>query len=156
MTSDQANLKALLHGLQELKKTEQRTSDYYRVAADEAEQRNNLSTAQMYREFREAHGDLAIRFDDRRRELEENDDDGKFGETLHSFGEAIRSVIADMPVLFIQQNTHLTPSSMIRMEEELAALYRALLDSADDETKRVINYAIATSERTIEHLSGRA
>ena len=143
---------ALINGFDQLKRQELHTAKYYLGAAGMAADNGNMELARLYRSLRESHGDLALAFENMRHDLEKNDPDGMWGETLHAFIDAFKAFIADMPVLFIESETHPTPETFIEFESRLLERYRSLSERADERGGELLRRAITAGERHVQKL----
>ena len=143
---------ALINGFDQLKRQELHTAEYYLGAAGMAADNGNLDLARLYRNLRESHGDLALAFENMRHDLEKSDPDGMWGETLHAFIDAFKAFIADMPVLFIESETHPTPETFVEFETRLLERYGSLAEKADERGRELLERAIASGERHLRQL----
>jgi hypothetical protein len=143
---------ALINGFDQLKRQELHTAEYYLGASGMAAENGNLDLARLYRNLRESHGDLALAFENMRHDLEKSDPDGMWGETLHAFIDAFKAFIADMPVLFIESETHPTPETFIEFETGLLERYRLLCENADERGKDLLERAIVAGDRHLRQL----
>ena len=142
----------VIEGLDQLKKKELRTAEYYLDAASETRKLGAEKLADVYRDLRESHGDIALHFENQRRELELADDDGIVGEIWHAFVDAFKAVLSDMPVLAIEDQTDPLPTTFLEFETELLVGYRDMLDKTDGETALLLEKAVEAGRRHIAML----
>ena len=141
----------LIEGLQNLKRGEIKAGEYYRAAAAQARERKEPEMEEAYLSIRSIHGQFALHFQHRREELEK---EGLIGDTVHAFVDALRSFVRDMPVLFFENETPMTPDSLIKLENDLIKQYEKLLEVADEKTSEILQDAIRASKNIIEHVAG--
>lgn len=146
------NTHALINGFDELKRQELHTAEYYLGASGLAADRGQRELARLYRDLRESHGDLALSFENMRHDLEKNDPDGMWGEALHAFVDAFKAFIADMPVLFVESETHPTPSTFITFETNLMERYASLAGSAGERGRELLERAAEAGRKNVDRL----
>lgn len=142
----------LIEGLDQLKKKELRTAEYYLEAASENRVKGAVELANVYRDLRDSHGEIALHFENQRRELEMATDDGIVGEVWHAFVDAFRAVLSDMPVLFFEDMTHPISKTFLEFEMELLVGYRDMLEKTDGETALLLEKAVEAGRRHVELL----
>lgn len=142
----------VIHGLDELKKAEHKTAEYYNSAATTADQHSLADHAIVYRYIKAAHDSLALQIEGRKEELEKEDGESLVEELLENVVDALRAFVADLPTLFVQRETEPTPAVLKGLEHELIGQYQKLVDHADQATKELLNSAIASSKEHVDAL----
>ncbi len=142
----------VIEGLDQLKKKELRTAEYYLDAASEVRKKGDEALANVYRELRESHGAIALHFEDQRRQLESEDADGVVGEVWHAFVDAFKAVLSDMPSLFFEDQTHPLPETFMEFETELLVGYKDMLEKSEGETALLLEKAVEAGRQHIATL----
>lgn len=143
-------LKPLIDGIDRVVEMERDLMHYYKHAGDGASHQSMRHHMHVNMERHLAHiGRLELR----RSRLEDEARQGRLGDFIQSLGKAVETMAAAFPMEMIVTETEPSIALFRMREEQLIGYFQELRTIADDETRQVIDAAIADCQANVDDLS---
>lgn len=143
-------LKPLIDGLDHVVEMERNLMHYYKHAGDHASDR--VWQRRMYTNM-ERHVSHIGRLELRRSRLEDEAHRGRISDFFGSLGQAVQDVAAGLPIEMIISETEPSLELLKQREQQLIIYFQELFAIADDETRPVIESAIADCQANVDDLA---
>jgi hypothetical protein len=143
------NIEAVIEGLEQAIEMERTLQDYYKHASRHT---NNLTLMKRLEGMEERHMGLARRLGKRREDLQKQNGEGVFSNTLEAIGDAIAATIAGLPVGLIRTETDPSNEFLLDAEQRLLAHYSELAGRVDPDTRLIVDDAMRNATSNIELL----
>jgi rubrerythrin len=135
--------------VKEALRLERQLVDLYKYSGDRSP---DSHAARTLHGISERHASHVERLDHLRDRLERDAGEGVFGELMESLGHAIAGMVATIPVMVVETETHATLDTLGRYEGTLLGHYEALAGAVNGEAQQLMLALAEDCRRHMERL----